>query len=156
MTALAFKSESELQAHYAAVRNRLANPIQPKPKPEPAPVIQFVAPAPAEPVEEPAPYVVSGVAFELVLDAEGKGSYPAMRDILAAVCRHYNVPRNEIISTRRVAKVALVRHIAMYLMKRDTIRPLTEIAKVFDRDHTSVIHAVKRIQRLIDNGELTL
>ena len=54
-----------------------------------------------------------------------------------------------MVSARRARAVARPRQIAMYLAKRLTPRSLPEIGRRFGgRDHTTVIHAVKQIERL--------
>ena len=45
--------------------------------------------------------------------------------------------------------MALPRQIAMYLMRRQTTLSLSEIGRFFDRDHTTVIHACSKIERLL-------
>ena len=51
-------------------------------------------------------------------------------------------------SARRTNSVALPRQMAMYLMRRMTTLSLSEIGRFFDRDHTTVIHACEKIERL--------
>ena len=56
------------------------------------------------------------------------------------------------MSARRARAVARPRQIAMYLAKRLTTRSLPEIGRKFGgRDHSTVIHAVRRIEELRDN-----
>jgi chromosomal replication initiator protein len=76
-------------------------------------------------------------------------------DIQKLVASHYNVSRADIVSSRRTANVVLPRQVAMYLSKALTPRSLPEIGRRFGgRDHTTVIHAVRKIENLIakDNG----
>jgi chromosomal replication initiator protein len=71
-------------------------------------------------------------------------------DIQKLVASHYNVSRADILSSRRTANVVLPRQIAMYLAKILTPRSLPEIGRRFGgRDHTTVIHAVKKIEALV-------
>ena len=59
-----------------------------------------------------------------------------------------------MLSQRRSRPLARPRQIAMYLAKRLTTRSLPEIGRKFaDRDHTTVIHAVKTIEKLSQNNE---
>ena len=72
-----------------------------------------------------------------------------IEDILRIVSRHYKVPRNELLSSRRSRDVVRPRQIAMYLAKALTSRSLPEIGRRFGgRDHTTVIHAVRQIEKL--------
>jgi chromosomal replication initiator protein len=62
---------------------------------------------------------------------------------------HFNVSRAEILSSRRTANVVRPRQIAMYLAKTLTLRSLPEIGRRFGgRDHTTVLHAVRKIEEL--------
>ncbi len=75
-------------------------------------------------------------------------------DILKLVAAHYNVSRPDLLSSRRTAVVVRPRQVAMYLAKVLTLRSLPEIGRRFGgRDHTTVLHAVRKIERLakIDN-----
>jgi chromosomal replication initiator protein len=71
-------------------------------------------------------------------------------DIQKLVASHYNVSRADILSSRRTANVVLPRQIAMYLSKVLTPRSLPEIGRRFGgRDHTTVLHAVRKIEELV-------
>ena len=80
-----------------------------------------------------------------------------IEDIQKLVANHYNVSRSDILSSRRTATVVRPRQIAMYLSKVLTLRSLPEIGRRFGgRDHTTVLHAVRKIDKLAaDNRPLT-
>ena len=70
-------------------------------------------------------------------------------DIQRRVADHYALKINDLISPRRAREVARPRQVAMYLAKMLTPRSLPEIGRRFGgRDHTTVMHAVKRIESL--------
>ena len=70
-------------------------------------------------------------------------------DIQRRVADHYALKLNDMISPRRAREVARPRQVAMYLAKMLTPRSLPEIGRRFGgRDHTTVMHAVKRIEEL--------
>jgi len=70
-------------------------------------------------------------------------------DIQKLVASHYNISRTDILSSRRTTNVVRPRHIAMYLSKVLTSRSLPEIGRRFGgRDHTTVLHAVRKVQEL--------
>jgi chromosomal replication initiator protein len=70
-----------------------------------------------------------------------------IEDIQKLVATHYNVSRADILSSRRSAGVVKPRQIAMYLAKQLTLRSLPEIGRRFGgRDHTTVLHAVRKIE----------
>jgi chromosomal replication initiator protein len=77
-------------------------------------------------------------------------------EIQRAVARHYSVSRADLLSSRRAANVVRPRQIAMYLAKTLTLRSLPEIGRRFGgRDHTTVLHAIRKIERLIANDTAT-
>ena len=70
-------------------------------------------------------------------------------EIQKKVAEHYNVRVADMHSARRSRAVARPRQVAMYLAKQLTPRSLPEIGRKFGgRDHTTVIHAVKKIEEL--------
>jgi len=72
-----------------------------------------------------------------------------IEDIQKLVASHYNVSKPDILSSRRTATVVRPRQIAMYLSKVLTLRSLPEIGRRFGgRDHTTVLHAVRKIEAL--------
>ena len=72
-----------------------------------------------------------------------------IEDIQKLVGNRYSVSRSDILSSRRTANVVLPRQIAMYLSKMLTPRSLPEIGRRFGgRDHTTVLHAVRKIEAL--------
>ena len=72
-----------------------------------------------------------------------------IEDIQKLVANHYQVSRADILSSRRTATVVRPRQIAMYLSKVLTLRSLPEIGRRFGgRDHTTVLHAVRKIEGL--------
>ncbi|SIQ92337.1 chromosomal replication initiator protein [Bosea sp. TND4EK4] len=73
-----------------------------------------------------------------------------IEDIQKLVATRYNVSRADILSERRTAAVVKPRQIAMYLAKSLTPRSLPEIGRRFGgRDHTTVLHAVRKIEKAI-------
>ena len=73
-----------------------------------------------------------------------------IEDIQKLVASHFNVSRADILSSRRTATVVRPRQIAMYLSKLLTPRSLPEIGRRFGgRDHTTVLHAVRKITGLV-------
>jgi len=79
-----------------------------------------------------------------------------IEDIQRVVARQYNVSRSDLLSSRRTANVVRPRQVAMYLAKTLTLRSLPEIGRRFGgRDHTTVLHAVRKIEGLVSN-DMTL
>lgn len=72
-----------------------------------------------------------------------------IEEIQKAVARHYNVSKHDLLSARRTRTIVRPRQIAMYLAKIMTPRSFPEIGKRFGgRDHTTVLHAVRKIEEL--------
>jgi chromosomal replication initiator protein len=73
-----------------------------------------------------------------------------IEDIQKIVARHFNVSKSDLLSSRRTRTIVRPRQIAMYLSKVLTPRSLPEIGRRFGgRDHTTVLHAVRKIEELI-------
>ncbi len=76
-----------------------------------------------------------------------------IEDILRIVSRHYAVTRADIVSQRRHRAVVWPRQIGMYLAKQLTSRSLPEIGRRFgDRDHTTVLHAIRKIDKELEGN----
>jgi len=71
-------------------------------------------------------------------------------DIQKQVANHYNIKVSDMHSARRSRSVARPRQVAMFLSKRLTAKSLPEIGRKFGgKDHTTVMHAVKRVEELM-------
>jgi chromosomal replication initiator protein len=78
-----------------------------------------------------------------------------VEDILRVVAKRYGVSRADLLSSRRTANVVRPRQIAMYLAKTLTLRSLPEIGRRFGgRDHTTVLHAVRKIEGLVSGDKV--
>ena len=72
-----------------------------------------------------------------------------MDEIMKKICHYYNVRMSDLLSPRRSRNIARPRQMAMYLSKNMTSRSYPEIGKQFgNRDHTTVMHAVRKIEEL--------
>ena len=75
-------------------------------------------------------------------------------DILKIVGRHFNVGRTDLLSPRRARNIVVPRQIGMYLAKKLTSRSLPEIGRRFGgRDHSTVLHAVRKIEEQIKGDD---
>ncbi|MBO9395078.1 chromosomal replication initiator protein DnaA [Shimia sp. R9_2] len=73
----------------------------------------------------------------------------SVEEIQRKVAEHYNIRLSDMIGPKRVRTFARPRQVAMYLCKQLTSRSLPEIGRRFGgRDHTTVMHGVKRIEEL--------
>lgn len=75
--------------------------------------------------------------------------YPRIEQIQTAVCQHYKVTMNDLLSARRTISIVRPRQVAMYLCRELTLRSLPEIGRKFgQRDHTTVLHGTRKIHAL--------
>jgi len=75
---------------------------------------------------------------------------PYIEHIQKTVAKYYGMARIDMLSSRRTAGIVRPRQIAMYLAKSLTLRSFPDIGRRFGgRDHTTVLHAVKKIGTLI-------
>jgi chromosomal replication initiator protein len=73
-----------------------------------------------------------------------------IEDIQKTVVSYYNISMHDFMSSRRSRSVARPRQIAMYLAKKMTTKSLPDIGRNFSgRDHTTVIHAIKKVEELM-------
>ena len=71
-----------------------------------------------------------------------------IRQIIQCVADYYNVKTSELIGKRRTRNVVRPRQIAIFLAKSLTTKSLPDIGREFNRDHTTVIHSITRIETL--------
>jgi chromosomal replication initiator protein len=94
--------------------------------------------------------VAETVIRDLVSGAEPRRI--KIEDILKVVARHFGVTRADLLSQRRHRSVVWPRQIGMYLAKQLTARSLPEIGRRFgNRDHTTVLHAIRKIDGQLPN-----
>ncbi|MBR1230229.1 hypothetical protein JQ600_35630 [Bradyrhizobium sp. AUGA SZCCT0176] len=77
-----------------------------------------------------------------------------IENIQRAVCRKFNLSRIDFLSMRRTKDLVVPRQVAMYLCKTLTLKSLPEIGRHFNgKDHTTVLHAVRKMERLVQVDE---
>ncbi len=77
------------------------------------------------------------------------------RALIAAVCSYYAVAIGDLVGTSKRQEVTWPRQVAMYLLQQETQLPLPLIGQQFDRHHTTVIYAYKKVsQRLAHDARL--
>ncbi len=84
---------------------------------------------------------------------EGKNNNLSIESINKCVCQYFKITLTEISSKSRERKYSEPRQIAMYLTRKYTKKTLPEIAMAFGgKDHSTVIHAIKKIEREIQQS----
>lgn len=79
---------------------------------------------------------------------QGDTSPPEPDAVLQAVSSHFGVPAQALKGPSRAKRLAIARHVAMYLLHHDSCQPLARIGALFGgRDHTSVLYACRKIER---------
>jgi chromosomal replication initiator protein len=76
--------------------------------------------------------------------------------IQEAVAAATGVSGDQLVSSSRVPRVARARQVAMYLSRELTDAPVAVIARAFDRDHTTVLHAIRAVEGRLEPGSSTL
>ena len=135
---------NDLVQHYREVDRRIANaPFKPKP---PKPQFRPVEPPPPPPEPE-LPNALEAAFAELSeeLTAAILAPHPCTR-IINEVCLEHGITREELISPRRTLHVARIRQFAMWRCRQAGVST-PEIGRWFgNRDHTTVLHAVRKIE----------
>jgi chromosomal replication initiator protein len=90
--------------------------------------------------------ITTEVAREVV-EAAARSAEVSFDVISRAVCERFALRPSELRSRRRTQKVAVPRQLAMYLCRRLTRASYPQIGELFDRDHSTVMHATDATER---------
>lgn len=77
---------------------------------------------------------------------------PTIEQIKDATCEVLRVSRADLDSPRRAANVVRARQLALYVARTATTIPLAEIARSFDRDHSTVLYAIRTVEKRLSPG----
>jgi chromosomal replication initiator protein len=77
---------------------------------------------------------------------------PSVAEVQQAVCAVLHLSVDDLLSTRRTPQIARARQIAMYLSREATGLTLKSIAREFNRDHSTVLHAIRRVEASLEPG----
>ena len=98
-------------------------------------------------MREPITLSISERALEDLLPQPGS-EIPA-QVILDETAKYFGLTREDLISKNRSRPLTTARHVAMYMMRECTGLSLIKIGELFDRDHTTVLHGVKKVEALM-------
>jgi chromosomal replication initiator protein len=87
------------------------------------------------------------LALEDLIPENGQEITPAV--ILEDTAAYFGLEQADLVSKSRSRSLTTARHVAMYLMRELTGLSLLRIGDLFDRDHTTVLHGIKKIQNLM-------
>ena len=129
-------------------------------------VLQLVAEMPYETVRELEGGLNQVLAYAqisgraLTLEAARKALYPlrtapkkpSPQEIIDTVCSYFRISHEQLAGPSRARDITYPRHVAIYLLRRFGLYPLTDIGHLLGgRDHSTVISAFKRIERELDS-----
>ena len=81
--------------------------------------------------------------------SEGSGLVPSTDLILEEVANVYNVSISKLLGNNRTKELVVPRQIAMYLIRSMTGLSLPDIGKKFNRDHSTVLHSINKIEQQV-------
>jgi hypothetical protein len=124
-----FKSVGEMRAFYRNLRARM-RALGPQPPPPPPPPAPPAAPPHEEPIQTP---------------------LLRMQRIVDAVALEFKVPQDAILSDSRIQICVTARHVVCLLAREFTYLSTIKIGRLLNRDHSTIIHAIKTIALKIAN-----
>ena len=94
-------------------------------------------------------------AIEDMFKSEGS-SLPTPNLIITQVCKFYNIDESVLRGSQRTKNVAEARQIAMYLIRKLTNLSLPDIGVEFGKDHTTVLHSIRKVESDLKKGDTSL
>ena len=94
-------------------------------------------------------------AIDDMFKSEGN-ALPTPSLIISQVCKFYSVDETVLRGTQRNRGVSEARQMSMYLIRKLTNLSLPDIGKEFDKDHTTVIHAIRKVEAALKTGDVTM
>ncbi len=94
-------------------------------------------------------------AIDDMFKADGN-TLPTPSLIISQVCKFYNVDEIILRGSQRTKNVAEARQIAMYLIRKLTNLSLPDIGQQFAKDHTTVLHSIRKVELELKKGDTSL
>lgn len=132
--------QQAITEHYRAVRARIANPK--------APQVRSMPKQP-EPTED---QVAEALKPKQIVIEERPHSDPRV-NILRQCAKEYGCTVNEIMGACRMKNVILARRKAMWMLNQRGTMSLAAIGRFLNKDHSTVIHALKKHEKSLAQGE---
>lgn len=159
MTALAFLD------NYQRLRQQFY-PQKTAKKPRVKPLVQVVYDKPIGPVkpafwvsdllEQAHRLIEGGFGTEALTVKDPFAMKREVRQIIADIALIYGVTYADVMSVRRTQQIVRARQHIMFELSQRTPWSIAQIGRFLGRDHTSVLHGVKKHQKRIEDGEVTL
>ena len=93
------------------------------------------------------------IALEEIKDKKIIYRSDEFRNFLNTVAHVFEISTEELCSSVRKKEFALARHVAMYILKEHKGLGIMKIAELFERDHSSVVHAITRITKSVESDQ---
>jgi len=101
--------------------------------------------------QQPADLALAERALEDLIPETGQEIRPAM--ILEETASYFGLGPGDLVSKSRSRPLTTARHVAMYLLRELTGLSLIKIGDLFERDHTTALHGIKKVEALMpDRG----
>ena len=84
--------------------------------------------------------------------AEGN-ALPTPSLIISQVCKFYSVDEEKLRGTQKTKGISEARQVAMYLIRKLTNLSLPDIGKEFNRDHSTVLYAIRKVETSLKAGD---
>jgi hypothetical protein len=144
--------EAAQHARHLALRAKLFPKVPPVIQEKPKPRVIFVGKARFQ-IDPFAPRC----AWPRVVKQRQPGDPIPFKEVIRAVCETFGVTKEDLKGPRQIRRIALPRQIGMYLAATLSRLSLPENGRRFgDRDHTTALHAVRKIRGLIEIGHASV
>jgi chromosomal replication initiator protein len=93
------------------------------------------------------------LAMEALTDGAGsqRRQVTSAADVVEAVCQHFGVSEKDLRGRARTRDIAHPRQVAMHLLREETEISLEEIGRTLGRDHTTVMHGIRKIEKQLED-----
>lgn len=87
----------------------------------------------------------------ITIEAEKQETY-SVKSLIRAICETFGIEQNLLLGKRRVGFVMAGRHALYYLGYRNTAHTTTTLGNYLDRDHTTILHGLKKCESLMEQN----
>lgn len=87
----------------------------------------------------------------ITIEADEQETY-SVKSLVRAICENFGVEQDLLLGKRRVAFVMAGRHALYYLGYRNTAHTTTTLGNYLDRDHTTILHGLKKCESLMEQN----